>query len=488
MPVKLLWGVLAAALAAMGPDAGRRSAGEPGHLGGAQAVILLTGVVSFALMTLIMLLAVRPVWLEKPLDGLDRMYRLHKWAGIPAIVLGLLHYLLELAGPWLAGIVGKPVKGPRVETFLDVFRGSAKSWVNGRRGFSAGCCWSLSGSASRITSGVMCTRRWPWSTWYWPSIPWCSPRPATGASRPAGWWRPCALLGSACALLSPEQADRSHASPCGRGHRRRAARQSLLEGDLPAAGRLVAQGRAVRLSHLRPPGGCPSVHHRQRRPRRGGCASASRRWATTPGACRTAWRSAPGSRWRGHTAASTSAVAWPGGRSWVAAGIGVTPFIAWLESLQAAPRSAPSVELHYCVRSSQEALFAGRLRELCRHLPSVTLHIHYSDGQGKPQAGATGRAEERRRTLAERLVLRSRGLGRQPAPRSAPAGHAHCGCSSRKPSACAEPAGNEKPRRSGAFYRAVAQRPAASRRRAALSVFSQVNAVKVSPSTVSSNG
>ncbi|MGV8671041.1 reductase, partial [Pseudomonas aeruginosa] len=79
-----------------------------------------------------------------------------------------------------------------------------------------------------------------------------------------------------------------------------------------------------------------------------------------------------------------------GRQVWVAAGIGVTPFIAWLESLQAAPESAPSVELHYCVRNSQEALFAGRLRELCEHLPSVTLHIRYSDEQGKPQAAQLG--------------------------------------------------------------------------------------------------
>lgn len=120
--MKLLWGVLAAALAAWGLTL---AVDPPASLDiwvVRKQAILLTGVASFALMSLIMLLAVRPVWLEKPLDGLDRMYRLHKWAGILAIVLGLLHYLLELAGPWLAGIVGKPVKGPRVETFLDVFQ------------------------------------------------------------------------------------------------------------------------------------------------------------------------------------------------------------------------------------------------------------------------------------------------------------------------------------------------------------------------------
>lgn len=80
--MKLLWGVLAAALAAWGLTL---AVDPPASLDiwvVRKQAILLTGVVSFALMTLIMLLAVRPVWLEKPLDGLDRMYRLHKWAGI----------------------------------------------------------------------------------------------------------------------------------------------------------------------------------------------------------------------------------------------------------------------------------------------------------------------------------------------------------------------------------------------------------------------
>ena len=65
-------------------------------------LILLTGVAAWALMSLIMVLAVRPAWLEKPLGGLDKSYRLHKWAGIGAIVLGLLHYGLQLSRSLLA--------------------------------------------------------------------------------------------------------------------------------------------------------------------------------------------------------------------------------------------------------------------------------------------------------------------------------------------------------------------------------------------------
>ena len=67
-------------------------------------LILLTGVAAWALMSLIMVLAVRPAWLEKPLDGLDKSYRLHKWAGIGAIVLSLSTLFFMLATILMDGV------------------------------------------------------------------------------------------------------------------------------------------------------------------------------------------------------------------------------------------------------------------------------------------------------------------------------------------------------------------------------------------------
>jgi predicted ferric reductase len=61
---------------------------------------------------------------------------------------------------------------------------------------------------------------------------------------------------------------------------------------------------------------------------------------------------------------------------WVAGGIGVTPFIAWLESLQAEPEKAPQADLHYCTRGAERDPLAARLRVLCAALPSIRLHIH----------------------------------------------------------------------------------------------------------------
>lgn len=89
-------------------------------------LIYVSGFASFVLMSLIMVLAVRPRWLEKPLGGLDKMYRLHKWAGIWAISLGVSHYLLKLSKDLLRVFFEREVKGPRIETFLEVFRDAAK--------------------------------------------------------------------------------------------------------------------------------------------------------------------------------------------------------------------------------------------------------------------------------------------------------------------------------------------------------------------------
>ena len=48
--------------------------------------LTLTGLWSFALMSLAMVLATRPARLEGVFGGMDRIYRVHKWSGILAIV------------------------------------------------------------------------------------------------------------------------------------------------------------------------------------------------------------------------------------------------------------------------------------------------------------------------------------------------------------------------------------------------------------------
>ncbi|MGR5133436.1 ferredoxin reductase family protein [Vibrio alfacsensis] len=65
--------------------------------------IQYSGVIGIAAMSVAMLLATRAKWLEKPLGGLDKMYRLHKWLGITGLVLSVLHWWWAKGTKWMVG-------------------------------------------------------------------------------------------------------------------------------------------------------------------------------------------------------------------------------------------------------------------------------------------------------------------------------------------------------------------------------------------------
>jgi len=74
-----------------------------------------SGVLAMAMMSVAMVLAARPVWLEPHLDGLDKMYRLHKWLGIGALVASVLHWWWAQGTKWMVGWgwLERPKRGPR---------------------------------------------------------------------------------------------------------------------------------------------------------------------------------------------------------------------------------------------------------------------------------------------------------------------------------------------------------------------------------------
>lgn len=75
-------------------------------------MVQLSGLLAMACMSLAMILALRPRLLERPLGGLDKMYRLHKWFGIGALVLAVTHWFWTQAPKWGTGI-GLMQRGPR---------------------------------------------------------------------------------------------------------------------------------------------------------------------------------------------------------------------------------------------------------------------------------------------------------------------------------------------------------------------------------------
>ena len=74
-----------------------------------------TGILAIGAMSLAMMLALRPVTVEPFLGGLDKSYRLHKWLGVSALVLSVVHWLWHDAVVWLidSGLLARPERGPR---------------------------------------------------------------------------------------------------------------------------------------------------------------------------------------------------------------------------------------------------------------------------------------------------------------------------------------------------------------------------------------
>jgi predicted ferric reductase len=74
--------------------------GAPGFLAWRAWIINGSGVVAIGTMSLALLLALRPVRFEPWFGGLDKMYRLHKWLGVTALVASSLHWLATQAPKW----------------------------------------------------------------------------------------------------------------------------------------------------------------------------------------------------------------------------------------------------------------------------------------------------------------------------------------------------------------------------------------------------
>lgn len=68
------------------------------------SLVNYSGIIAIGVMSLALILAVRPVVFEPWLGGLDKMYRLHKWLGITALVFALIHWLWTQAPKWAVGL------------------------------------------------------------------------------------------------------------------------------------------------------------------------------------------------------------------------------------------------------------------------------------------------------------------------------------------------------------------------------------------------
>jgi predicted ferric reductase len=100
-----------------------------------------TGLIAMGSMSVAMLLALRPRWPERWLGGLDKMYRLHKWLGINALIFSILHWLWVNAPKWAVGwgLLERPARkgagGGQGQVGLDM---TLEAWLRTQRHLAEG--------------------------------------------------------------------------------------------------------------------------------------------------------------------------------------------------------------------------------------------------------------------------------------------------------------------------------------------------------------
>ena len=74
---------------------------------------------------------------------------------------------------------------------------------------------------------------------------------------------------------------------------------------------------------------------------------------------------------------------------WMGAGIGITPFVAWLEALVRRGETRPGTTLLQCAPSAEAAPYHSRLAELCRRA-GVDYRLHLESERGRLDLAALG--------------------------------------------------------------------------------------------------
>lgn len=92
-----------------------------------QHALYLTGLWSISLMALIMLLALRLPLLERVMGGMDQVYRLHKWTGIAAALAAVGHWGAKELGGVIKSTWGRTGKPEHAEVL---------AWLTDARGFA----------------------------------------------------------------------------------------------------------------------------------------------------------------------------------------------------------------------------------------------------------------------------------------------------------------------------------------------------------------
>jgi predicted ferric reductase len=347
-----------------------------------QEALYLSGLLSIGLMSLSMFLAARPVWVERPLGGLDRMYRTHKWAGILAVSFAALHWLIEMSDDVLKALVGREGRIAKIKDggLLESLRHLAEDMGE----------WAIYALLAMLVLTLW--RRFSYRPWRF--LHQAMPllylmlafhavllAPADYWTQPPGWLLALLLIGGAYGSV---------VSLAGRIGRARQVQGSIIAVEQTAVDILSVTCQLDPGWRGHRPGQFAFVTFDP-----GEGAHPYTLASADQGDCRVRFEiKALGDYTR--TLAKRLSIGQhitlegPYGRFdfarhnpkatqiWVAGGIGVTPFLAWLEAMQAHPETTVDADLHYCTRDRGNDPYVSRLENLCQSLPDIRLQVHGS--------------------------------------------------------------------------------------------------------------
>ena len=374
-----------------------------------QEALNLSGLLSIALMSLCMLLSMRPAWLEKPLGGLDRIYRLHKWSGILAVGFGVIHWLVSDYGEEDGG--DDKYEGMADELADEMKESAERKLAMVHDGVSGGLR-DFGGDLGEpgfylvlIMLAVTLWKFFPYKLWrqlhrVMPIIYLLLAFHAVVLA-PAGYWtQAVGMLLAGCVAVGVVASIISLAGAIGR--------RRQVDGTVVSVNK---NGNVTELTcrldggwKNHRPGQFAFITFKQREGphavsglgdgllRFEGAhpftiASANRGDGTITFCIKDLGDFTRKIAQQIQVGQPVS-IEGPYGRFqmdrhsrnrrqiWVAGGIGITPFLAGLEALQPSSAESPEVDLHYCTRDRDTDCFVTRLQSLCGPLPGVRLYIH----------------------------------------------------------------------------------------------------------------
>ena len=345
-----------------------------------QEGLYLSGLLSIAMMSLTMFLATRPAWLEAPLGGMDRVYRTHKWAGILAVSFAAMHWLIEMSDDILKAMIGRTGRLPK-EKFtglLEVLRDLSKDMGE----------WAI--YALLVMLVITLWKKFPYRSWRilhraMPVLYLMLAMHAALLAPTAYWSQPVGAMLAVLLVAGVYGAIRSLLNGIGRA---REAKGQIIAVEHPAGDVTTVRCRLDQGWHGHRPGQFAFVTFDDKEgahPFTIASADQGDRTISFQIKALGDYTRKLGARLQ---AGQPVRVEGPYGRFdlarcnrrarqiWIAGGIGVTPFLAWLESLQGKPDQVSAADLHYCTRDRDTDAFVPRLETLCAALPGIRLHIH----------------------------------------------------------------------------------------------------------------